>query len=292
MSDSDGSDGQAALSADTLALLRSLGFAPAPIPGRAHLPNGDPARDAAAVQPLHASSPAAACGVLAADGVVRLDSVLSAGRCADCVLALDAALAAAVAAGRDRHAPGRESGFGNVDAPSHRWDIYMDGFEENYWKSFEEMLGGGTPLCALFGDVFRGRDAAFHELAGLISDPGAESQRVHPDTVFQENGCPLYTCFVALQDTEAAMGPTHFVRGSHCAAAHASLRHSRDDYLASCTYSHALLRKGDAVVYGAWSGGAAWRDADSRRLSRHPLWGCQREPAARDAVLHAAVAGF
>ena len=247
-SESDGG-GAATLSADTLALLLSMGLTSKPCAERCFLPNGDPER--AAAQPLQSTPPADAARVLSADGVVRLDGVLSAQLCGDCGLAVDAALASAVAAGRDAYTVARDTDFGNVDAPNSRWDMYLE-YEDTalpYQRSFSAMLGDpAAPLSVLFAELFKGGNGEFYELAALVSDRGAECQRVHPDATWKPNGCPLYTCFIALQDVELGMGSTHFIRGSHTEEAHASLRHTRDAYLADAVYSEALLRKGDCAV--------------------------------------------
>ena len=278
-SESDGSDGggAATLSSETLALLLSMGLTSKPCAERRLMKNGDPER--AAAQPLEGSAPGDAARVLAADGVVRaqpaphafdtvcsvtvcsdtllpgLDGVLSAQLCGDCGLAVDAALASAVAAGRDAYTVARDTDFGNVDAPNSRWDMYLEYEDASlpYQRSFSAMLGDpAAPLSVLFAELFKGENGEFYELAALVSDRGAECQRVHPDATWKPNGCPLYTCFIALQDVELGMGSTHFIRGSHTEEAHASLRHTRDEYLAHAVYSEALLRKGDCAVMGAW----------------------------------------
>jgi hypothetical protein len=258
------SGGSVELSSETLALLRSMGLASAPSTDRVLLPNGDPARNPDQVRELQPSAVCDAVAVLARDGVVRLDGVLSAALCGECSLAICSALALAVAAGRDVYTTTRSTDFGNVDEPGKRWDMYLDyngvgssGFSgttdgptdgQSYRTSMSSLLGDtAAPLRLVFDELFDNRDASFYELAALVSDRGAASQRVHPDTVHQPQ-CPLYTCFVALQDTDAAMGCTHFIKGSHTQGAHHSLRHTREDFLAEADYSQATLRKGDAVV--------------------------------------------
>ena len=289
------SGGREELPDDMLALLRSMGLAPAAASAeRALLPNGDPARDPQRVHELQSSSPGAeALAALARDGVVRLNNVLSAGLCVACGAAVCDALRRAVAAGRDAYSPSRDTPFGNVDEPGKRWDMYLDyhgdgsaaraaggeaGASEaaeaaaaagrTYRSALAALLGASSaPLRALFDTLFGGADASFYELAALVSDAGAQSQRVHSDTVHQPS-CPLYTCFVALQDTDLAMGCTHFIKGSHNSSeAHRSLRHTRGDYLADAEYSAATLARGDAVVMDSrlfHFGGA--NDARRRKL--------------------------
>jgi hypothetical protein len=249
MSDGCDDSGDAALSPETLALLRSMGFASAPRPDSDCLPNGDLRRVPASVSELLATPAAQARAALDERGVVRLDGVLGAALCAACTLSVRDTLSLARAAGRDVYSVTRDTDFGNVDAPGLRWDMYLDGGAQPFVAALGELLGEArAPLRVLFDGLFEGQDARFHEFAALISDAGAASQRVHADTVFQASGCPLYTCFVALQDVEWDMGPTCFIEGSHSADAHSRLRHARGDYLAAAAYCGAPLRCGDAVV--------------------------------------------
>ena len=120
--------------------------------------------------------------------------MLSAQLCGECALAIRTALAAAVASGRDAYTVARDTDFGNVDAPHSRWDMYLD-YEDAglpYQRSFSSLLGDpSAPLSVLFAALFDGNagNAAFYELAALVSDRGSNCQRVHPDAVFKPNGC-------------------------------------------------------------------------------------------------------
>ena len=69
-------------------------------------------------------------------------------------------------------------------------------------------------------------DAPLFDLCAVISAPGAPAQPLHSDLGFDgAEAAPLYTCFVALQATPSALGPTEFCVGSHTdAAAHSALR--------------------------------------------------------------------
>ena len=242
----DEGDVPAVLSPDMLALLASMGLGAAPDETLQRLPNGDPVRQLAAIEELTATQPGLACGVLARDGVVRLDGCLSAQLCAACAATVDMQLAVARKAGLDGYGDGGQ-GFGNVDSPTHRWDMLVDA-KPPFDDSLRYLLGDG-PLHLLFDQLFGGLDAPFHELACLVSDAGAESQRVHPDTVARgAAGCPLYTTVVALTDVDPSMGCTHFIRGSHTEEAHHRLRHGRDAFLSGAEYSRASLRCGDVVV--------------------------------------------
>jgi hypothetical protein len=67
---------------------------------------------------------------------------------------------------------------------------------------------------------------ALEDLCAVVSAPGAPIQPLHSDLGFDgAAAAPLYTCFVALQETSTALGPTEFCVGSHTdAAAHSALR--------------------------------------------------------------------
>ena len=69
-------------------------------------------------------------------------------------------------------------------------------------------------------------DAPLFDLCAVVSAPGAPIQPLHSDLGFDgAEAAPLYTCFVALQETPTALGPTEFCLGSHTdAAAHSALR--------------------------------------------------------------------
>jgi len=69
-------------------------------------------------------------------------------------------------------------------------------------------------------------DAPLFDLCAVVSAPGAPIQPLHSDLGFDgAEAAPLYTCFVALQETSTALGPTEFCLGSHTdAAAHSALR--------------------------------------------------------------------
>ena len=59
-------------------------------------------------------------------------------------------------------------------------------------------------------------DAPLFDLCAVISAPGAPIQPLHSDLGFDGAvPAPLFTCFVALQETSTALGPTEFCLGSH-----------------------------------------------------------------------------
>jgi ectoine hydroxylase-related dioxygenase (phytanoyl-CoA dioxygenase family) len=82
-----------------------------------------------------------------------------------------------------------------------------------------------SPVGAALEDLCGG-DAPLFDLCAVVSAPGAPIQPLHSDLGFDgAAAAPLYTCFVALQATPSALGPTEFCVGSHVdAAAHSALR--------------------------------------------------------------------
>ncbi|CAH0378536.1 unnamed protein product [Pelagomonas calceolata] len=137
---------------------------------------------------------------LATDGVAKVDGVLPAALAAD-VRAV--ALASAVPAQR-QEVP---LSLKNDAVASAAAAVALS----PVGAALEELCGGDAPLF---------------DLCAVISAPGAAIQPLHSDLGFDgAEAAPLYTCFVALQETPSALGPTEFCLGSHTdAAAHNSLR--------------------------------------------------------------------
>lgn len=194
--------------------------------------------------PLEASGISAA-DALARDGVARMNGVLSAEACDRLLSFVNAKLSDEITSG---NAMTQATGFGNVLCREHRWDIYLRN-EGECAAALRELFAASAPLSELFKSLFRGRDAGLHELSALVSDPGAASQPIHPDSVFTDDAV-MYTVFVALQDVERPMGPTIFLPGTHTEEAH--LAHkcaaTKDAFLSSREYRSSCVRKGDATV--------------------------------------------
>ena len=120
---------------------------------------------------------------LAADGVARVDGVLPAALAAD-VRAV--ALAAAVGAPRQEVPLSLKS-----DAVASAAAAVA---ASPVGSALEDLCGGDAPLF---------------DLCAVVSAPGAPIQPLHSDLGFDGGvPAPLYTCFVTLQDTPAALGPT------------------------------------------------------------------------------------
>ena len=196
--------------------------------------------------PLEVDSTISSTETLSSQGVVRINSVLSHDLCDACLEVINERLAEAIAVDDPMVV---ETGFGNVLAREHRWDIYMknDGI---ITTTLRHLLGlSNTPIREALGPLFGGADASFHELSALVSDAGAVSQPIHPDTMYTDIA-PLYTVFVALQDITDDMGATIFLPRTpteECHRLHKSPT-TKDAFLAKAEYRQALLKKGDCAI--------------------------------------------
>ena len=142
---------------------------------------------------------------LAADGVVRENGVLPAALAAD---VRTVALAAAVPGAQRQEVPLSLKSDAVASAAAAVAASPVG-------SALEELCGGDAPLF---------------DLCAVVSAPGCASQPLHSDLGFDGAvAAPLYTCFVALQATPSALGPTEFCVGSHTdAAAHHVLRGGGD----------------------------------------------------------------
>ena len=146
---------------------------------------------------------------LATDGVAKVDSVLPAALAAE-VRAV--ALAAAVPSAQRQEVPLSLKSDAVASAAAAVAASPVG-------SALEELCGGDAPLF---------------DLCAVISASGAPIQPLHSDLGFDGAvPAPLYTCFVALQATPSALGPTEFCLGSHTdAAAHSALRGGNLDAVA------------------------------------------------------------
>lgn len=161
--------------------------------------------------------------------------------------------------------------FGEIRGPLHRRDLKL----------------AITPpvaavLCALARsqrsllEAAVGPEAVLCECSVLSSDPGAAAQPVHCDTSFQGAADPtapiarLVTVFVALQDIDAAMGPTLLFPRTHTQEAHHQLWLQPKSECPPLLRDHprelAVLAAGDALVMDSrlWHQGGA-NHSDRRR---------------------------
>ena len=188
--------------------------------------------------------------VLLRDGVVRVNNVLSADLCDACLDSINRDLLNAdtdhISYDQDKPC----DGFGNVFSRNHRYDMYLknDGI---YHEALRQMLLSSTSLGSLFSHLVGSeKPGIFHECSSLISDPGAASQPIHPDSPYS-TVAPMWTCFVALQDVTTTMGPTMMLPQTHSSLIqHTRLKDpsQKDELLAECEYRRSLLQKGDCAV--------------------------------------------
>ncbi|CAE8659232.1 unnamed protein product, partial [Polarella glacialis] len=109
-----------------------------------------------------------------------------------------ALLLIAAAADEETRAEIEQSHFGNVRCRFHRRELKLP-----LGKDIQEAL---ECLAASAGELMSQRvstEGRLFELSCLVSDPGADRQPLHPDTLCGgAAGCaPLLTILVALQDT-------------------------------------------------------------------------------------------
>ena len=128
---------------------------------------------------------------LVQDGVARVDGVLPAALAAD---VRTVALAAAVPRAQRQEVPLSLKSDAVASAAAAVAASPVG-------RALEDLCGGDAPLF---------------DLCAVVSAPGAPIQPLHSDLGFDgAEAAPLYTCFVALQDAPAALGPTEFCLGSH-----------------------------------------------------------------------------
>ena len=188
--------------------------------------------------------------VLLAEGVVRVNDILSQDLCDACLQQINAELAGSIDKGATETNANEHtsSGFGNVFSRKNRYDMYLrnTGIHE---QALRYMLAKDTVLGNLFDTLLQGEIGYFHEFSCLVSNPESDSQCIHPDSAYSECA-PLWTAFVALQDVEADMGPTVFLRQTNTFHCHECLKNpaAKNELLASAEYHRSLLRKGDCAV--------------------------------------------
>ena len=138
---------------------------------------------------------------LATDGALRVNGVLPAALAAD---VRTVALAAAVPGAQRQEVPLSLKSDAVASAAAAVAASPVG-------RALEDLCGGDAPLF---------------DLCAVVSAPGCASQPLHSDLGFDGAvAAPLYTCFVALQATPSALGPTEFCVGSHVDAdAHYALR--------------------------------------------------------------------
>lgn len=215
--------------------------------------------------PLEVTDYSDALTVLKENGIVRINNILPPELCDVCLLAVNEKLAVAVQAGTDHFSEASQNGFGNIKPNEYRWDMFLD-YSPPYSAALSSMLGETDSLLSrLFSELFSPLEAEFYEFGVVISDAGAKSQEIHPDTNWIEL-CPLYTMFIALQDISSSMGPTTFLPRTHTEEAHQHFHRRREIFLANSECRYGLLNKGDVAIMDSRLLHCGSGNSDSRRV--------------------------
>ena len=142
------------------------------------------------------------------DGIVRMNNVLSSDICDELLASINEKLAKDLANHVDMS---RLTGYGNVLCRDNRWDLYLNSTESINNRALCALFGDSSSKFSHFiGNLFENTEEyniEFHEFSSLISEIGASSQPIHPDSQYTAD-CPMYTFFIALQDITIDMG-TH-----------------------------------------------------------------------------------
>ena len=175
--------------------------------------------------------------------------------------------------------------FADVREKHNRWDVLLPFFIDNendndetvskrnngngavVQKALWELLVKDTVLSDSIASILGSDTATLYELGSLISDPGSERQLLHADynyqPDFQPTIPPALTCFVALQDIDATMGPTTFLPSSATEEHHEEIAIGQHDgygtengsssnlseLLSKSGNNLSLLRTGDCALY-------------------------------------------
>lgn len=194
-----------------------------------------------------------AFNTLARDGIVRMNDIIDNLSCDALLKSINLSLENELAMNNPQL---EETGFGNVLSRKNRWDLYLEN-EGIYNECLVHMFRDPkAPLSILFNDLFDGFDCSFHEFSALISDCGACSQPIHPDSMHDVTSSgfsilgPMYTVFLALQDIDESMGPTLFLPRTNTQESHESYKDSstKDAFFAQAEYRLSLLRRGDVAI--------------------------------------------
>lgn len=228
---------------------------------------------------LDPSSPGQEVHNLVHSGVIRINKVLSPELCSKCLAFVTQNLDDAIL--RDAVMT-VETGFGNVLCRDKRWDMYQPN-DGPIAEALQYMLGSReNPLPRLFDELFESNDSYFHELSALISDLGALSQSIHPDTPYQPVA-PLYTVFIALHEVTENMGGTVFLPGTNTEKHHEDhkMRSTKDDYTKGDDYRRSVLGTGDCVIFDSRTLHCGPANTEGRRTM---LYFTLRNPLCVDGV--------
>jgi hypothetical protein len=190
---------------------------------------------------------------LLSEGVVRIDNVLSseiADRMREYVMTL-----------RDDADPAY---LADVLLRKHRCDIKLPLFNGDASSSDDTTTA--SPVTAALQHVLlespvrrtietalgnENTGSVLHELSCLISSPGSQRQVVHPDTPMlpMKDHPSVLTCFIALQDITADMGPTVFLPKTHTTLSHDQFQNDKETLLRNTPHVVAVLPKGSCAIF-------------------------------------------
>lgn len=217
---------------------------------------------------LEACAPDQLASELLEQGVGRCDGVLDPDQAATLKTFVREALAKAE----------KDTGSGKVP-PTHRFaEVLLKENRRDFLLPLDDdrVLNAARAIAeSPVGDAvveILGEDAIVHEISCLISDHGSPRQVLHPDTPQHATGeTPLLTCFAALQDVSADMGPTLFLPRTQDKVSHLRFFNelTKDELLTEHAEDRkvGLLKVGDVSVFDSRTlhAGTANRAPGTRR---------------------------
>lgn len=192
-----------------------------------------------------AADPAACADTLAEDGVVRLNSLLSANVCSALRDHIDGMLEQSMQQVASGSIP-YSSLFGEFMCREERYDLLLP-LDDRILGIVQQLVESVAPLL----EHAIGEQCTMCELEALVSDPGSHAQPLHFDTPFDLNE-PRVTMLIALQDVTAAMGPTAFYPGTNAGEWHIAYKQrdqQLEELLEFCPRIVGEMATGDAFVY-------------------------------------------
>jgi len=191
------------------------------------------------------------------EGVVRIDKVLSE-EAADGLRAYCLNLRAESETDVREGGVGASYRFADVLLRTKRVDLKLPLFDSSVTNALHEIVNEQSGLLGHVIQHLLGKHSPLYELSALISEPGSQRQKVHPDTPFggqtgsAGDDAPLYSVFIALQDVRLDMGPTTWLPRTHTASVHAEFTRdeaSKDALLQLSPAVLGVLPKGCAAIF-------------------------------------------
>ena len=217
---------------------------------------------------------AAAAGALVTQGFVGLRSAIPRETASTLADYLDEELIRrkqeCTARADGQHVYASERWFGAVRDRRNRYDMRLGIAAPPVRAALRSLCSSISPVLEELVTL----DALVVELSSLIAEPGAIRQPWHPDSLLPSLvGTPLYTCFIALQDTDPSMGPTRLLPRTHTEECHRRLRNEgalgrRARQQAEALDRHMACAAGDAFLMDSrlWHCGGSNHSARRRRL--------------------------